>query len=69
MLLSKGSYEGAIRDGALRKHGDLGLGTFENRDGKMVILDGHFFQVLSDGSVREAGDDVESFCRGHAFQI
>ena len=38
----------------------MGLGTFENHDGEMVILDGHFFQVLSDGSVREAGDDVLS---------
>ena len=38
----------------------MGLGTFENLDGKMVILDGHFFQVRSDGSVTEAKDDVLS---------
>ncbi|HET7284331.1 MAG TPA: acetolactate decarboxylase, partial [Nitrososphaeraceae archaeon] len=43
--------------GTLRKYGDLGLGTFENLDGGMVILNGHFFQVRSDGSVRKAGDD------------
>jgi acetolactate decarboxylase len=55
--LVEGIYEGAIRVGTLRKHGDLGLGTFENLDGEMVILDGHFFQIRSDGSVREAGDD------------
>jgi alpha-acetolactate decarboxylase len=36
------------------------LGTFENLDGEMVIVDGHFFQVRSDGSVRECGDDVLS---------
>jgi len=58
--LIEGIYDGAVRVGTLRKHGDLGLGTFENLDGEMVILDGHFFQVRSDGSVREAGDDVLS---------
>ena len=35
-------------------------GTFENLDGEMVIVDGHFFQVRSDGSVRECDDDVLS---------
>ena len=44
----------------MRKHDNLGLGTFENLDGEMVILDGHFFQIRSDGSVSEAGDDVLS---------
>jgi len=51
---------GKIFPTTLRKHGDLGLGTFENLDGEMVILDGHFFQVRSDSSVREAGDDILS---------
>ena len=46
--------------GDLRKHGNLGLGTFENLDGEMVIVDGHFFQVRSDGSVGEVRDDVLS---------
>ena len=43
---------------ALREHGDLGLGTFEGLDGEMVVVDGHFFQVRSDGSVREVQDSV-----------
>src|SRR2546428_4038246 len=58
--LVEGIYEGAVRVGTLREHGDLGLGTFENLDGEMVIVDGHFFQVRSDGSVRECDDDVLS---------
>src|SRR5215813_10632078 len=58
--LVEGIYQGAIRVGTLREHGDLGLGTFENLDGEMVIVDGHFFQVRSDGSVQECGDDVLS---------
>ena len=58
--LVEGVYEGAVLIGALRKHGNLGLGTFENLDGEMVIVDGHFFQVRSDGSVNEVGDEVAS---------
>ena len=58
--LVEGVYEGAVRVGTLRRHGDLGLGTFENLDGEMIILDGHFFQIRSDGSVREATDDLLS---------
>jgi acetolactate decarboxylase len=58
--LVEGIYEGGIRVSSLRKHGDLGLGTFEGLDGEMVIVDAHFFQVRSDGSVREVQDDVLS---------
>lgn len=58
--LVEGIYQGAVRVGTLREHGDLGLGTFENLDGEMVVVDGHFFQVRGDGSVRECGDDVLS---------
>jgi acetolactate decarboxylase len=58
--LVEGIYQGAVRVGALREHGDLGLGTFEGLDGEMVIVDGQFFQVRSDGSVRECDDDATS---------
>ena len=44
----------------LREHGDLGLGTFESLDGEMVVVDGHSFQVRSDGSVREGQDSALS---------
>lgn len=58
--LVEGIYEGALPIAALRKNGDLGLGTFEGLDGEMVVVDGHFFQVRSDGSVREVPDNVLS---------
>jgi len=58
--LVEGIYQGAVRVGTLREHGDLGLGTFEDLDGEMVIVDGHFFQVRGDGSVREVDDGVLS---------
>lgn len=56
--LVEGIYQGAVQVAALREHGDLGLGTFEALDGEMVVVDGHFFQVRSDGSVREVQDSV-----------
>jgi acetolactate decarboxylase len=58
--LVEGIYQGAVQVAALREHGDLGLGTFESLDGEMVVVDGHFFQVRSDGSVREVPDNVLS---------
>jgi acetolactate decarboxylase len=56
--LVEGIYQGAVRVENLRQHGDHGLGTFENLDGEMVIVDGDFFQARCDGSVREVADDV-----------
>jgi acetolactate decarboxylase len=60
IALVEGVYQGAVRVGTLREHGDLGLGTFVDLDGEMVIVDGHFFQVRSDGTVREVDDSVLS---------
>src|SRR5262249_30826436 len=54
----EGIYEGAVQVATLRAHGDFGLGTFEGLDGEMVIAEGHFFQVRSDGTVREVQDSV-----------
>ncbi|MHB8568233.1 MAG: acetolactate decarboxylase [Nitrososphaerales archaeon] len=39
----------------MKKHGNLGLGTFENLDREMVVIDGHFYHVKSDGSIAEVG--------------
>jgi acetolactate decarboxylase len=58
--LVEGIYQGVVRVATLRHHGDLGLGTFADLDGEMVVVDGHFYQVRSDGSVREAEDDTLS---------
>jgi len=49
-----------VQVAALREHGNLGLGTFESLDGEMIVVDGHFFQVRSDGSVKEVQDNVLS---------
>jgi acetolactate decarboxylase len=74
--LAEGVYEGAVRVGTLREHGDFGLGTFEGLDGELVVLDGVFLQVRSDGTVREAPDDtlspyavVNRFVADHAIEL
>lgn len=56
--LVEGVYQGAVTVGVLRRHGNLGLGTFEMLDGEMVVVDGEFHQVKSDGSVHPVADDV-----------
>jgi acetolactate decarboxylase len=58
--LAQGVYQGAVPVGTLRRHGDLGLGTFEDLDGEMVVVDGHVFRVGSDGSVRECDDQTRT---------
>jgi acetolactate decarboxylase len=56
--LVEGLYRGEVTVGDLRQHGDFGLGTFEGLDGEMVALDGRFYQVRGDGSVREVGAEA-----------
>lgn len=40
------------------KHGDIGLGTFENVDGEMILLGGKCYRALEDGVVVEAEPDM-----------
>ena len=43
--LVEGIYSGSIPSSVLLEHGDFGLGTFEDLDGEMVILDGEIYQI------------------------
>ena len=56
--LVQGVYERAVSSNFLLNYGDFGLGTFENLDGEMVVLDGAIYQVRSDGKVLKVVDDV-----------
>lgn len=56
--LVEGLYQGALTVGDLRRHGDTGLGTFEELDGEMILVDGHCYQARGDGTVTEVTDDV-----------
>jgi acetolactate decarboxylase len=37
--------------------GDFGIGTFNNLDGEMIVLDGEIYQAVADGAVRPADLD------------
>lgn len=50
--LLQGQYEGSMCYATLAKHGDFGIGTFNDLDGEMIAFDGRFYQLRSDGSVR-----------------
>jgi acetolactate decarboxylase len=56
--LVQGIYERAVSSRLLLNYGDFGLGTFENLDGEMVVLDGAIYQVRSDGTVTRIVDDT-----------
>ena len=53
--LVEGVYSGSVCSSVLLEHGDFGLGTFEDLDGEMVILDGQIYQVAD--RVRHRMDD------------
>src|ERR1700746_4088786 len=53
--LVEGVYSGSIPSSVLLEHGDFGLGTFENLEGEMVIVDGQIYQVKE--TVRHRTDD------------
>lgn len=55
--LMDGAYDGDVTIGELRRHGDLGLGTFDALDGEMIVLDGEVWRARADGTAERAADD------------
>jgi acetolactate decarboxylase len=49
--LVEGIYEQNVPVTNIQKHGDFGLGTFNDLDGEMVLLDGQVYRVAADGHV------------------
>ncbi len=41
----------------IKQHGDFGLGTFNDLDGEMVLLDGVVYQITADGQVAVIKDE------------
>jgi len=56
--LVEGIYEENVPFSEIRRHGDFGLGTFNDLDGEMVMLDNEIFQMRADGSVSKVDDQV-----------
>jgi acetolactate decarboxylase len=67
--LVEGISQGVVTVGELKRRGDLGLGTFADLDGEMVVVDGRFWRVPGDGAVREASDsDLAPFAVVTSFR-
>jgi len=58
--LVEGIYREDTTIGTLKAHGDLGLGTFNDLDGEMVLLDGVVYRLRPDGDATIIGDEVET---------
>ena len=74
--LALGYTKSVVTVGELLGHGDTGLGTFENVDGEMIVVDGVCYQAKQDGSIvptsEEAGVPfaVSGFVKdGRKFEI
>jgi len=55
--LLQGIYDGEMTFGELAEHGDFGLGTFNALNGEMVLIDGDFYQLKSDGKAYDVAPD------------
>ena len=58
--LVEGIYEENVLLSEVLKHGNFGLGTFDDLDGEMVILDGRIYQISSDGRVAEVDSNTHT---------
>ncbi len=56
--LVQGVYQGCVTVGKIKTMGDFGLGTYDGLDGEGLMLDGHVYQALSDGTVIEPPDEA-----------
>jgi acetolactate decarboxylase len=48
--LLDGVYDGDVTFAKIAKHGDFGLGTFNDLDGEMVAVEGQFYRLRADGT-------------------
>lgn len=55
--LVEGIYEENVAFSEVKQHGDFGLGTFNDLDGEMVMLDGVAYQINSEGHVKIISDE------------
>ncbi|MBM4447236.1 MAG: acetolactate decarboxylase [Chloroflexi bacterium] len=58
--LSEGDYDGDLIYKELKKHGDFGIGTFDDLDGEMIALGSEFYQIKADGKAYPVEDSMET---------
>lgn len=60
IALQEGDYDGAYKCGDLKQHGDYGLGTVDNLDGEMIMVEGTIYQIKTDGIAYDVSDSEET---------
>lgn len=58
--LLAGNYDGVATVAKIKSQGNIGLGTFANLDGEMIILNGVVYKVAKTGKVTVEDDKVQS---------
>lgn len=58
--LLTGIYDGEMTLTELKQYGDFGLGTFNNLNGEMIVVDGHFYRIASDGTVKQPDNKTKT---------
>lgn len=56
--LLAGNYDGFKTIGDIKSHGDFGIGTFDELDGELVMIDQKIYKVKDTGAVEEVEDSV-----------
>lgn len=56
--LVQGVYQGCVNVGAIKTHGNFGLGTYDDLNGEGLMLDGRVYQALGDVSVKVPPDNM-----------
>lgn len=59
-LLVRGHYDGVMPLGAIRRHGDLGLGAADQLAGEMALVDGRWYQFLEGGRAVVPPDEMRT---------
>lgn len=58
--LLQGYYDGDATLSDVARHGDHGLGTINGLDGEMILIDGTFYQMRTDGQVNRLAESVRT---------
>jgi acetolactate decarboxylase len=56
--LVQGVFRGSVTVGDLKRNGDFGLGTFEDLDGELVMIDGVCYRASGGGVVNRPPDET-----------
>jgi acetolactate decarboxylase len=60
IALQEGDFDGDYKCGDLKQYGDYGLGTIDNLDGEMVMVEGNIYHMRIDGIAYPVNDSVET---------